>query len=111
MSTTETQRTQRLHRVKRLYGGAGIGESGEKLTRVFIELVRKLDGVKSICDLGCGNGHITGRLARLGYQVTGVDASASGIQIAQHAYPKVEFIEGLIGRDLRLGDFDLVLSS
>src|SRR5215204_1982776 len=91
--------------------GAGNGESGEKLTSVFVELVKKLDGVRSICDLGCGNGHITGRLAALGYQVTGVDASASGIQIARRAYPGVEFVEALIDRNLSLGKFDLVISS
>ena len=91
---------------------AANGESGEKLTRVFVELVKKLDGVKSICDLGCGNGHISGHLAALGYQVTGVDASASGINIARRTYPSVEFVEALIDRDLkRLGSFDLVISS
>ena len=90
---------------------AGNGESGEKLTLVFVELVRKLEGVRSICDLGCGNGHITGRLAELGYRVTGVDASSSGIAIARRAYPKVEFVEALIGRELNLGQFDLVVSS
>jgi 2-polyprenyl-3-methyl-5-hydroxy-6-metoxy-1,4-benzoquinol methylase len=88
------------------------GESGEELTRVFVELVKQLDGVKSICDLGCGNGHITGRLAASGYDVTGVDASASGIQIARRMYPGVKFVEALIDRDLkRLGSFDLVISS
>ena len=91
--------------------GAGNGESGEPLTRVFIDLVKKLDGVKSICDLGCGNGHISGRLAALGYHVTGVDASPSGIQIARRAYPEVSFIEGMISRDRDLGEFDLVISS
>lgn len=91
--------------------GAGNGESGERLTRLFIELVKKLDGVRSICDLGCGNGHISGRLAPLGYQVTGVDASASGIQIAQQAYPEARFFRAPINRDLELGKFDLVISS
>ena len=92
---------------------AGNGDSGEKLTRVFVELVKKLDGVRSICDLGCGNGHITGRLAALGYQVTGVDASESGIKIARRTYPGVEFVEAMIDRDLKknLGNFDLVISS
>ena len=90
---------------------AGNGDSGEKLTRVFVELVKKLEGVRSICDLGCGNGHITGRLAQLGYEVTGVDASPSGIAIARRAYPNVEFVEALIGGELRLGQFDLVVSS
>jgi 2-polyprenyl-3-methyl-5-hydroxy-6-metoxy-1,4-benzoquinol methylase len=91
--------------------GAGNGESGEKLMGVFVELVKKLDGVQSICDLGCGNGHISGRVAALGYHVTGVDASASGIQIARRAYPRVEFVHALIDRDLSLGQFDLVISS
>ena len=91
---------------------AGNGESGERLTRVFVELVKKLDGVRSICDLGCGNGHITGRLAALGYQVTGVDASESGIKIARRTYSEVHFVEAMIGRDLKsLGSFDLVISS
>lgn len=91
--------------------GAGNGESGEKLTSVFVELVKKLDGVQSICDLGCGNGHISGRLAALGYRVTGVDASASGIEIARRTYPGVDFVHALIDRDLNLGQFDLVISS
>src|ERR1043165_6544942 len=91
--------------------GAGNGESGEKLTRVFVELVQKLNGVRSICDLGCGNGHITGRLASLGYEVTGVDASASGIQIARRTYPGVEFVEAIIDHQLNVGTFDLVISS
>ena len=91
--------------------GAGNGESGEKLTRVFVELVKKLDGVQSICDLGCGNGHISGRLAALCYHVTGVDASPSGIEIARRAYPGVEFVNALIDRDLSLGQFDLMISS
>lgn len=90
---------------------AGNGASGEKLTGVFVDLVKKLEDVRSICDLGCGNGHISGRLAALGYHVTGVDASASGIQIAQRAYPGVEFVNVLIDRHLSLGQFDLVISS
>ncbi len=92
---------------------AGNGESGEKLTGVFIELVKKLEGVRSICDLGCGNGHISGRLTALGYEVTGVDASTSGIHIARRTYPATTFIETLIDGSLgeRLGTFDLVISS
>ncbi|HKG78651.1 MAG TPA: class I SAM-dependent methyltransferase [Pyrinomonadaceae bacterium] len=92
---------------------AANGESGEKLTGVFVELVKKLEGVRLICDLGCGNGHISGRLAALGYRVTGVDASTSGINIARRTYPSATFIETLIDASLgeRLGTFDLVISS
>lgn len=91
---------------------AANGASGEKLTEVFVALVQQLDGVRSICDLGCGNGHIAGRLGLHGYQVTGIDASRSGIQIAQRAYPDVKFVEALINRELSaFGNFDLVISS
>jgi len=91
---------------------AANGASGEKLTAVFLAVVKKLDGVKSICDLGCGNGHIAGRLASLGYEVTGIDASRSGISIAQRTYPQVKFVEALIHRDITgLQTFDLVISS
>lgn len=93
----------------------GNGESGEKLTRVFIELVQKLDNVRTVCDLGCGNGHISGRLEKLEYEVTGIDASKSGIQLARRSYPQASFIEALIDRDLKKKieqpEFDLVLSS
>jgi 2-polyprenyl-3-methyl-5-hydroxy-6-metoxy-1,4-benzoquinol methylase len=76
--------------------------------------VQQLDGVRSICDLGCGNGHIAGRLGLHGYQVTGIDASRSGIQIARCAYPAVNFVEARLDQDiqqLNLPMFDLVISS
>ena len=47
----------------------------------------------------------------LDIEVTGVDASPSGIAIARRAYPNVEFVEALIDRELSLGQFDLVVSS
>jgi 2-polyprenyl-3-methyl-5-hydroxy-6-metoxy-1,4-benzoquinol methylase len=93
---------------------AGNGASGEKLTDVFVALVQKLDRVSTICDLGCGNGHIAGRLDLHGFQVTGIDASRSGIGIAQRAYPSVKFIEARLDRGLSnvgLPQFDLVISS
>ena len=94
---------------------AGNGASGEKLTNVFVELVKQLPRVRSICDLGCGNGHITGRLAALGYEVTGIDASISGLRIARQTYPQVRFIQQQIDRHLncgaRLGEYDVVISS
>lgn len=91
---------------------AGNGASGERLTAAFVHLVQRLEGVRSICDLGCGNGHITGRLAELGYEVTGIDASSSGIRIARATYPRAKFVQARIDRELSgLGQFDLVISS
>ena len=94
--------------------GAGNGESGERLTEFFVNLVKQIGGVRTICDLGCGNGHIAGRLATHGYEVTGIDASRSGVAIAKRTYPQVKFVEAMIDRDLvqpGLPNFDLVISS
>jgi 2-polyprenyl-3-methyl-5-hydroxy-6-metoxy-1,4-benzoquinol methylase len=94
---------------------AGNGRSGEDLARFFIKLITGLKGVRSICDLGCGNGYITGRLANLGYNVTGVDASSTGIELARRNYPKAKFFSELIDANLKtriaLTDVDLVISS
>jgi 2-polyprenyl-3-methyl-5-hydroxy-6-metoxy-1,4-benzoquinol methylase len=91
-------------------GGSGVG-----LAKAIIERVIALENVKSVCDLGCGNGYITGRLAALGYDVVGIDASESGIRIASANHPQARFICSLIDEGLRkraaLGTFDLVISS
>ena len=95
--------------------GPANGSSGEGLCESVVNTVRALDGIQSICDLGCGNGFIAGRLASLGYNVTGVDVSKSGLQIARQTHPSLEFVEGAIDANLaeRLGHggFDLILSS
>ncbi len=91
------------------------GQSGIGLTEIFIRVIERLSHVRTICDLGCGNGYMAGRLAALGYQVTGVDASQSGLAIARLNYPKVRFVEALIDARISettgLREFDLVLSS
>jgi len=94
--------------------GPANGISGEGLASRLITLVRSSKEVRKICDLGCGNGYLSGRLASLGYQVTGVDTSKSGIEIAGRNHPNVSFVKTLI--DLRLesiigANFDLVISS
>lgn len=95
--------------------GPANGQSGAGLASVFLRVIEQLFQVKTICDLGCGNGYMAGQLAQLGYEVTGVDASPSGLEIARSNYPKVHFVEALIDAKLSeatgLRDFDLVISS
>jgi 2-polyprenyl-3-methyl-5-hydroxy-6-metoxy-1,4-benzoquinol methylase len=94
--------------------GPGNGKAGAGLTKAFLNAIAKLDNIKTICDLGCGNGYMAGHLADLGYQVTGVDASTSGIDIAQNKYSNVKFLQATVDSDLGrsgLKDFDLVVSS
>lgn len=95
----------------------GNSESGRRLADFLIRLVEGIEGVKSICDLGCGNGYLAGRLAERGYIVSGVDASESGINLARAHYrsDNLEFIcaeinPSVVEKVSRL-QFDLVISS
>jgi 2-polyprenyl-3-methyl-5-hydroxy-6-metoxy-1,4-benzoquinol methylase len=91
------------------------GESGKGLADSLLALIKKLGHVHSICDLGCGNGYLAARLAELGYSVTGVDASPSGVKIARENHPDVRFVCLQIDAQTQAGlassGFDLVISS
>lgn len=91
------------------------GDSGAGLAEAFVRIISGLKGVERICDLGCGNGYLAGRLASMGYDVTGVDASQSGIEIARLTYSAPMFICSELDRALQenVGSekFDLVISS
>ena len=75
-----------------------------------IESVRPLAG-KSALDVGCGAGLLCEPLARLGAQVTGVDAAAENIEAArEHAAGSglaIDYRHGELAA-LGLGRFDLV---
>ena len=94
---------------------AGNGESGVGLTDMFVRLVAGLREVRRVCDLGCGNGYMAARLAELGHEVVGVDASESGIAVARANFPRPTFtqavIDATLGERTGLGEFDLVVSS
>ena len=63
-------------------------------------------------DLGCGNGATAGMLSDLGFDVTGVDLSESGIAHAKASYPRCHFEVASVYEDLpaRYGTFTLVVS-
>ena len=63
------------------------------LLPVVLEELRRAIGDEpcSIADVGCGNGSITAKIAMLGHEVVGVDASRDGIEIARNAYPHIRF--------------------
>lgn len=73
---------------------------------------RPLEGRQAL-DVGCGAGLICEPLARLGAQVTGVDAAEENIEVARiHAQGSGLDIRYLAGElaELELGTFDLVTS-
>jgi SAM-dependent methyltransferase len=72
------------------------------LEDIFVDLVRRLDGVNEVCDLGCGSGFLAARLGACGYRVTGIDASADDLEVAnrRHATEKISFVRADIGTEL-----------
>lgn len=97
--------------------GALNGASGEGLATLLVELVKQQPDVTTICDLGCGNGYLAGRLAAHGYDVLGIDGSRPYIETARRLYasPSVRFEQALFGdaliESLAGARFDLVISS
>ena len=65
----------------------------------------------SVFDLGCGNGAVAKHLANR-YTVVGIDASKSGIALANEAFPELRLDVGSAYDDLveRYGQFDAVVS-
>jgi 2-polyprenyl-3-methyl-5-hydroxy-6-metoxy-1,4-benzoquinol methylase len=66
---------------------------------------------KRIFDIGCGNGVVANMLAGNGYEVTGVDASPTGIASAQKYYPELRLELGSAYDDLsaKYGQFPYVV--
>jgi 2-polyprenyl-3-methyl-5-hydroxy-6-metoxy-1,4-benzoquinol methylase len=55
---------------------------------------------RRLLDLGCGNGSATARLAEGGFDVTGVDPSERGIEIAKSRHPGLKFFQASCYEDL-----------
>jgi len=73
--------------------------------RTLAPLLRGLRGGPPVLDLGCGSGLVTGRLARAGLRVVGVDRSEAMLRIARRRCarfgPRVRLVRGDLAR-LRL---------
>lgn len=67
---------------------------------------------KRVFELGCGNGSVADVLTRKGYQMTGVDASAQGIEQANRRYPQLNLQLGSAYDSLAdtYGKFPVVVS-
>lgn len=69
--------------------------------------------VKTVLDIGCGNGAVTGSLSQRGFDVSGMDASASGLAIARRAHPELSLFQSDVEAPLPdhlQGRFDGVVS-
>lgn len=70
---------------------------------------------KRILDVGCGNGEIASRLLNAGFDVYGIDASATGVAIANKKYPGRFFLHDVskkqLPKDMEDLRFDIVIST
>src|SRR5206468_5933022 len=57
-----------------------------------LETVAPLEDAR-VLDVGCGDGRLTGELARPGVRVTGVDPSAVALERARAAHPGIAFAQ------------------
>ncbi|HZG73980.1 MAG TPA: class I SAM-dependent methyltransferase [Chondromyces sp.] len=71
-----------------------------------------VEGRKKVCDLGCGDGYGAYKLAKAGYNVTGVDLSEKMIEIAkENENANLHFIQGdLSSLPFDSGEFDAALA-
>ena len=82
---------------------------------IFPGVVRWLKeaNARSVLDLGCGNGAFANELAKAGFEVTGIDASESGIAFASKSYRTVQFLHADLRNPLPEGfrrSYDAVLA-
>jgi SAM-dependent methyltransferase len=74
----------------RLFGDELAGKPLDRaLLAAFVETVSG-----PVADLGCGPGHVTAHLYRLGCQAFGIDLSPEMVGVARRAYPAVSFSQG-----------------
>jgi 2-polyprenyl-3-methyl-5-hydroxy-6-metoxy-1,4-benzoquinol methylase len=72
-----------------------------------------IGGRVRILDLGCGNGSLSHTIAKQGYEVVGVEESASGVAIARQSFPDCHFIQASIYNlpdEELINSFDVVIS-
>lgn len=69
-------------------------------------------GCKRVIDIGCGNGAMTGMLAKAGFEMTGIEPDHDGFRLASETYPNIQFHNfGVYDDASHLGQFDAVISS
>ena len=49
-----------------------------------------------VLDIGCGNGEFCNFLSKIGFNVTGIDNSDTGINIAKENFPEIQFVNKCI---------------
>jgi 2-polyprenyl-3-methyl-5-hydroxy-6-metoxy-1,4-benzoquinol methylase len=73
------------------YNHTELGSASPFLLPVLSGLLAGLPRGAVVADLGCGNGSILARFADRGWELHGLDVSASGVAQASTAFPSIRF--------------------
>jgi SAM-dependent methyltransferase len=84
-------------------------ERSDSDASAVVELLELRAGMR-VLDVPCGEGRIAGRLATLGCEVVGVDASELFLELGRERYPNVRFERGDMRRLTFESEFDAALN-
>lgn len=80
----------------------------------IFDIVHAREGV-SVLDLGCGTGHMAGRLSRAGHPVAGLDLSSAMLEAARRNAPEAKLVRGALALplpwELEGETFDCILAA
>lgn len=64
----------------------------DEIAKYYAEILSKMTNRKRILDMGCGTGNLTVRLAEMGFDLIGQDASSEMLSIAANKSSEVQWI-------------------
>ncbi len=95
------------------YSNAGRCWENEYLINPLVEIIQSFDlSDRRLFEVGFGNGWTADHIANLGYQITGIEASRAGVEVAKKNYPDLHLHFGNAYDDLnsKFGRFPVVYS-
>lgn len=96
-----------------IWDAGGHSEAHRFLADPIVRLLRA-SKARTVLDLGCGNGALSGYIGAKGFGVTGCDFSRSGIDLAREQFPKISFFQHDVSQALpseHRGKYDAVIST
>ena len=90
MTTTDTDSQLSIEASEFLWTEEGLIPAHRYLLPAVTKALQQC-GARTVLDLGCGNGAVTSALAKMGFEMTGMDSSETGLAIAREKYPGISF--------------------